>query len=39
MIVGSALVRALDAPDPASGRRALARVVGDLAEGVRGARR
>ena len=39
VIVGSALVRALDAPDPASGRRDLARVVGDLAEGVRGARR
>jgi len=40
VIVGSALVRTLlDAPDPAAGRRELARLAGDLAAGVASARR
>lgn len=36
VIVGSAFVRALDAPSSAEGLRELARVVGQLAAGVRG---
>ncbi len=40
VIVGSALVRTLlDAPDPAAGRRELARLAADLAAGVASARR
>lgn len=40
MIVGSAFVkRMLDAPDEAAGLRAVRELAGELAAGVRGARR